>query len=129
MKRRVLIVLLLLVAGAIVNVAVAFISVRDEYDVPDSAPVLAAGWPLRVFEREHGDRGPGEAFWFGVTVNTLIFAGCLSLVVVTWLPLRNRSRIKRGLCPKCAYPVGTNKRCTECGVTVKSGAAAAKSAA
>ena len=32
--------------------------------------------------------------------------------------LRKRRRIKRGLCPKCAYPVGTNERCTECGATV-----------
>ena len=28
-------------------------------------------------------------------------------------------RIKRGLCPKCAYPVGTSDVCTECGARVR----------
>jgi len=29
--------------------------------------------------------------------------------------LRRRRRIKRGLCPACAYPVGQSPVCTECG--------------
>ena len=29
-----------------------------------------------------------------------------------------RDRMARGLCPKCAYPVGTSDKCTECGAPV-----------
>jgi hypothetical protein len=34
------------------------------------------------------------------------------------LALRRHSRLKRGLCPACAYPVGESGVCTECGAAV-----------
>ena len=52
-----------------------------------------------------------------------IFAlGIVSLIVASVLQVReNRfeGRIKRGLCPACAYPVGASDVCTECGKPVK----------
>ena len=59
--------------------------------------------------RSQVSRGPGFA------INTVFYAVVLWLLFAAPLALRRRRRIKRGLCPKCAYPVGTNKRCTECG--------------
>ena len=44
----------------------------------------------------------------------MLLAGRLAYIT----GLRDR-RIKRGLCPACAYPVGTNDVCTECGKPVK----------
>ena len=71
---------------------------------------------------------PGQAFpirpiWPGFVVNTIFYALVLwgILAVVTGVPqryLRHR-RIKRGLCPACAYPIGTSEVCTECGGTVQ----------
>ena len=43
--------------------------------------------------------------------NTLVYASLL------WFPfvLRRFIRVKRGLCPSCAYPVGESPVCSECG--------------
>jgi hypothetical protein len=60
--------------------------------------------------------------WPGFAINTLFYAGILRL---TWggfaapFALRRRRRIKRGLCPACAYPVGDSSVCTECDKPVK----------
>jgi hypothetical protein len=59
--------------------------------------------------------------WRGFAINTLFYA---AILWVGWLlfaapfALRRRlrgGRIKRGLCPACAYPVGESEVCTECG--------------
>ena len=44
-------------------------------------------------------------------VNTIFYAALL------WLPfvVRRFSRARRGLCPKCAYPMAESPVCTECG--------------
>jgi hypothetical protein len=34
--------------------------------------------------------------------------------------LLKKQRLKTGLCPACAYPIGTSPVCTECGVCVES---------
>ena len=49
--------------------------------------------------------------WPGFAVNTLFYAAIL------WLPfvLRRWLRVRRGLCPKCAYPMGESAVCSECG--------------
>ena len=56
--------------------------------------------------------------WPGFAVNTLFYAVILWMLFAAPLALRRRRRIKRGLCPACAYPVGDSSVCTECGKQV-----------
>lgn len=61
---------------------------------------------------------PTKPLWIQFTVNTAVFGSMLfavwlmSLGTLQWWRWR---RIHRGLCPKCAYPVGERDFCTECG--------------
>ena len=57
--------------------------------------------------------------WRGFAINTVFYAAILWLLFAGPFALRRRRRIKRGLCPKCAYPVGTSDVCTECGGVVR----------
>jgi hypothetical protein len=69
-----------------------------------------------------GDRHralPLRPIWPGFAINALFYAGILWLLFVAPFALRRRRRIKRGLCPACAYPVGNSDVCTECGKPVK----------
>ena len=38
---------------------------------------------------------------------------------LTWRDAARRDRIKRGLCPVCAYPEGESAVCTECGNAIE----------
>lgn len=62
---------------------------------------------------------PLRIIWTGFVANSIVLgAGIwIGLWLVTLGPLRLRRhlRIKRGLCPKCAYPAGKSPICTECG--------------
>jgi hypothetical protein len=62
---------------------------------------------------------PVRPIWPGFAINTLFYAGILWLLFAAPFALRRRRRIKRGLCPKCAYPIGTSNVCTECGAAVQ----------
>jgi hypothetical protein len=53
--------------------------------------------------------------WPGFAINTLFYAAILWALFAAPLALRRRLRIRRGLCPACAYPVGESPICTECG--------------
>jgi hypothetical protein len=53
--------------------------------------------------------------WPGFAVNTIFYAAILWLLFVAPGFARRRIRARRGLCPACAYPIGTNPLCTECG--------------
>ena len=63
---------------------------------------------------------PTLPIWPGFAINTIFYAAILWLVFAAPFALRRWRRIKRGLCPACAYPVGTSSVCTECGKPVKS---------
>jgi hypothetical protein len=63
----------------------------------------------------HGRAIPTKIIWGGLAINTLFYAGILWLLFAAPFALRRRRRIKRGLCPACAYPVGESDVCTECG--------------
>lgn len=112
---------------------------------------MRAGFPLRAFEAQRWadftpvpygnppttiDRGvwivrksgadyliPIEPLWLGLVFNSLLYAGVASVVV--WIPgwYRRRRRAGRGLCPACAYPMGTSAVCTECGAPLPAAAA------
>ena len=103
---------------------------------------LRTGWPMRSMEGVRwgnkdgvsiyrgaieygGDFGanlgifPLRPFWPGFVFNTFFHAGILWLLLpgpfVLWRFIRRLIRRRRGLCPKCAYPMGESAVCTECG--------------
>ncbi len=53
--------------------------------------------------------------WPGFAVNTLFYAVVLWLLIPGPFVLRRFIRVKRGLCPACAYPRGEADVCSECG--------------
>ena len=53
--------------------------------------------------------------WPGFALNTFFYAVVLWLVYYGLLAMRRLIRRRRGLRPKCAYPVGESAVCTECG--------------
>ncbi|MCI0631314.1 MAG: hypothetical protein L0Y44_11755 [Phycisphaerales bacterium] len=97
----------------------------------------AYGWPLRwVSDFWTHDRGtrietlvdayevkvgsasfriPTRVLWGPVGLNVLAWFVILALPLTALRILRRNYRIKRGLCPACAYPIGTSATCTECG--------------
>jgi hypothetical protein len=52
---------------------------------------------------------------FGFALNTLFYAAILWLLILGPFVLRRFIRVRRGLCPKCAYPMAESSVCTECG--------------
>jgi hypothetical protein len=80
-------------------------------------------WVLRIPGRATGSWPdpalPLRPLWPGFGVNTMFYAGILWLLFAAPFALRRRRRIKRGLCPACAYPVGDSEVCTECGGPVR----------
>ena len=63
---------------------------------------------------------PFQPIWPGFAINTLFYAVVLWGLFAAPFALRRRRRIKRGLCPKCAYPIGDSPVCTECGAAIQS---------
>ena len=168
MRRRLLTIAIFLLAGAAVNVAVAWgmaasvnpylskppVSRPDGYEVHLRSAtitvsagqiviqyVATAGWPLTCGSYEYnitdgvgsikggfelGD-WPGRAggfgpralplrpVWPGFAVNTLLYGTLLCLLSYLAIAVRRFLRLRRGLCPKCAYPMGESAVCTECG--------------
>ena len=53
--------------------------------------------------------------WTGVALNTLLYAVLLWLAILGPFALRRVIRVRRGRCPKCAYPMGEGAVCSECG--------------
>ena len=58
---------------------------------------------------------PLRPIWPGFAVNTLFYAVVLWLLIPGPFVLRRLIRIRRGLCPKCTYPMGESAVCSECG--------------
>ncbi len=58
---------------------------------------------------------PWRPLWPGSIVNTIFYATILWLLIPGPFAFRRFLRVKRGLCPKCAYPMGESAVCTECG--------------
>ena len=67
---------------------------------------------------------PMRPIWPGFAINTVFYAGILWLLVAIPARVRRWRRTRRGLCAKCAYPVGASEVCTECGAAIRPGGAA-----
>jgi len=146
MKRWIVILLLLLIGGAMVNVAVAWAQIRTAeyrarqvlalrvnpqprpFDLGTSEPMALSsshGAPIPWFERELMF-GESDIEWVhvihydGFIINTLFYALLLWLLLFTPFAARRALRRKRRLCEKCAYPVGVSPVCTECGAVIPS---------
>jgi hypothetical protein len=146
-KRRLLIRLtLFLVLGTIVNVAVAWGCANifgDRWMMHVSGSAVASqkqflasteqGWPMVALTLKASESAPAvfrnpivvgkwelawHPRWPGFAINTVFYAGVLWLLFAAPFALRRRRRTKRGLCPKCAYPVGSSEVCTECGAAL-----------
>ena len=76
-------------------------------EVPELA--IRRGLPSRV---------PISMLWPGFAINTISYAAILWVVFFVPGKLKRTLRRRRGLCPACAYPIGTSTVCTECGNTV-----------
>ena len=61
---------------------------------------------------------PYEPMWPGFAINTIFYATLLWLLIPGPFALRRFLRLRRGLCPRCAYPMGESSVCTECGITL-----------
>ena len=51
----------------------------------------------------------------GFALNTIFYAAILWLLIPGPFAFRRFLRLRRGLCPRCAYPIGASAACTECG--------------
>jgi hypothetical protein len=96
------------------------------------------GWPLSALRHEliwestksgelHG--GWKTPDWFhipgrilayrviplGFAINSILYAAILWLLLGGPFALRRVARVRHGLCPNCAYPMGGSPTCTECG--------------
>ena len=58
---------------------------------------------------------PYRPLWLGLIANTVFYGFTLYLLARMARKLRDLLRLRRGLCPKCAYPMGESGVCTECG--------------
>ena len=58
---------------------------------------------------------PPRPIWVGSALNTVFYAALVWLLFAGVSTLRRFLRVRRGLCPKCAYPMGESAVCTECG--------------
>ena len=134
-RRRLLIAAIFLLAGAVVNVAVAWglgtwtlmvLSSRVNPQ-PFVQPLIytgtyAVGWPTDALGYTWAsDESPAywslRLIWPGFALNTLLYAAVLWLLIPGPFVLRRFIRVKRGLCPACAYDLryGEHDACPECG--------------
>ncbi len=87
------------------------------------------GWFRVEIEKVHGgiapdwlrDRGdwqlvlPLKPIWVGFLLDTVLYGAVWSVLLGGPHLVRRFLRLRRGLCPKCAYPMGEADVCTECG--------------
>ena len=145
MKRRLLIIAIFLLLGAVVNVAVAwgldtwtrarvekvlrsrivnpqpFVPPADELYIRIHFGRYAVGWPTDAlgytwaFDELPPHYWSLRPIWPGFAINTLFYAAILLLLIPGPFVLRRFVRVRRGLCPACAYPMGESSVCSECG--------------
>jgi hypothetical protein len=80
-------------------------------------------WALKL-GRDQWTGGPPSMLlmrplFVGFAVNTVFYSAILYGVRRVPQSIIQRRRRRRGLCPACAYPIGTSPVCTECGKPVR----------
>ena len=134
MKRRLTKLVLVILLGAVVNVAVAWGCALggDRYSdgfgrTFDGAShhwwtdyEFASGWPLRTFWSEWTYQNTLlslRPIWSGFAINTIFYAAILWLLTLGPFTARRMIRRKRGLCIKCGYDLrgDFSSGCPECG--------------
>ena len=104
-------------------------------DAAESSVKWRDGFPLRSFQGQSWDTEgaihesgiittgqhwlPYVPIWPGFTVNTIFYATFLWLLACGLLGVRWLVRVRRGLCPGCAYPRGGSDVCSECGKAMR----------
>ena len=79
-------------------------------------PAAISAWAIDDALRVFTDHTvPLRPIWLGLLFNTLFYATLLWLAIPGPFALRRLLRVRRGLCPKCAYPMGESAVCSECG--------------
>jgi hypothetical protein len=58
---------------------------------------------------------PFKPLWPGFAINTIFYAAIVFALFAVPGAIKRWRRIKRGLCVRCAYPLGTSGVCSECG--------------
>jgi hypothetical protein len=90
---------------------VSVYGIRVKRSTQTATTVTLPGWPpVKLL--------PTRVLWLEFAINTVFYA--LGLWLIYWLPLtvQRRWRVRRGLCPGCAYPIGASAVCTECGTPI-----------
>ena len=72
---------------------------------------IVAAWQTSTF----AGTVPLRPIWSGFAVNTIFYVTILWLLSGGPFRLRRFIRVRRGLCPACAYPHGESDVCSECG--------------
>jgi len=91
---------------------------------PQSASIITDGLFVRPSLLGVSGRRvlPLRPIWPGFAINTVFYAVVLWLLFAGPFVVRRRRRIRRGLCPKCAYDLRNrptdSTTCPECGATV-----------
>ncbi len=62
-----------------------------------------------------GGRIPVRVRWAETSANILFYTVVFVGIRLVYLSIRARIRLRRGLCPACAYPMSESSVCSECG--------------
>ena len=93
-------------------------------DVVDEEPVVINESVSGIHFGAEDRRIPYLPIWPAFAANTLFYATLLWLPICGPFALRRFLRVRRGLCAKCAYPMGESAVCSECGTNLPKRAAA-----
>ena len=98
------------------------VSMWRDYDLSDTRFELLHGLGLTFLPSDRGlpRAVPLRPIWPAFALNTLFYAAVLWLLIPGPFALRRFIRVRRGLCPACAYPRGESEVCSECGKAIPS---------
>ena len=84
----------------------------ERYNSDHSRAFQATFWP---WSPQTPQEFPIVPILPGMVINILFYATAFWAFRTVLSAMRRRHRLRHGLCPACAYPIGTRPVCTECG--------------